>query len=96
METRKAQVGELEAQLRQWDARLYELAGMADEASAEAKVGLRQRIDELKAQHRVLQARLLALRVPVGVRSDSFWASVRLERVRRHIQESDERGETSA
>jgi hypothetical protein len=95
METVKAQVGRAAAQLKQWDVKLYELAAKVDEASAEATVGYRRRLDDLKAEHRMLQARLLELRGPDSVRLDMFWAGARLELVRRRLQETGEPAETS-
>jgi hypothetical protein len=94
MRSVKAQLGKLEEQLKQWDAELHELAGEVDEASAEAKIGYRKRVDELGTQHQMLRARLAELEAPGSVRPDRFWASVRWKRVRRHLQETEAPPET--
>jgi hypothetical protein len=51
MGTAKAEAERAAAQLDQWDAKLYELAARVDEAGAEATVGYRRRIADLKAEH---------------------------------------------
>ncbi|MBN1606493.1 MAG: hypothetical protein JW940_07655 [Polyangiaceae bacterium] len=93
METVK-EVRRVAAQLKQWDAKLYELAAKVDEADAEATVGYRRRVVDLKAEHRMLRARLLELKGPDSVRLDTFWAGMRLELVRRRLQEADALAET--
>ena len=58
MEKQKAHVGKVEAQLRQWGAKLDDLVAKAEEAGTEAKIEYRKRIDDLKAKHQVAQAKL--------------------------------------
>ena len=95
MGTAKAEAERAAAQLDQWDAKLYELAARVDEAGAEATVGYRRRIADLKAEHRTLRASLLELKGPDSVRLDTFWAGMRLELVRRRLQEADALAVTS-
>jgi chromosome segregation ATPase len=62
MKKQKAQVGKVEAQLRQWGARIDELITKAEKAGEEAKIDYRKHIDELKAKHESAQARLEELK----------------------------------
>lgn len=58
METMEDHVGEMEAQLSQWGAKLDELVAKADLTAAQARLDHRVRIDELKAKYRLAQAKL--------------------------------------
>jgi hypothetical protein len=79
MDAAEAEAEGVAAQLEQWDAKLYELAAEVDAAGAEATAGYRRRIVGLKAELRMLRARLLELKDPGSVRLDTFWAGMRLE-----------------
>lgn len=51
-------VGKMEAQLREWGAKIDELATKAEKAGAEVKADYRQRLEELKVKRATAQARL--------------------------------------
>jgi peptidoglycan hydrolase CwlO-like protein len=58
MEKTEDKVGKLEAQLKQWGARLDELVAKADRAGTAARIDNRKRIDDLKAKVHAAQAKL--------------------------------------
>ena len=58
METMEAQVGKMETQLKQWGAKLDHLVARAGVAGADAKIDYRKGLDDLKAKHKVVQAKL--------------------------------------
>ena len=74
--TMAAKLGELETQLKQWAAKLDELAAKADTVSADAKADYRKRINDLKVRHRVAQARLEELRTAGTGAWDKLMAGV--------------------
>ena len=57
MERVEGHVGKMEAQLKQWGAKLDELVARAEEVSAEAKIERRKRIEDLKAKYQAAQSR---------------------------------------
>lgn len=62
METVKAHVGKLEAELRSWGVRLDELLAKADAAGTEAKIDYRKRLDDLKQKYAAAEARFAELK----------------------------------
>jgi len=62
METKEAHLGTMEAQLKQWGAKLDELGVIGEEAASEARVHYRKGVDELKAKHLAAQIKLDELR----------------------------------
>ena len=62
MEMWEGRVGEMQAQLGRWAAKLDELVGKADQVGAEAKTDYRKRIADLRTRHRAAQAKLDELR----------------------------------
>lgn len=58
MEGTEANVGTMEAQLKQWGARLDGLIAKAAGAGADVKADYRKRVDDLKAKCQGAQARL--------------------------------------
>ena len=62
MEGPEGHVGKMEAQLRQWGAKLDELVAKAEKAGAAVKIDQRKRIDDLKAKYRVAQSKLCELK----------------------------------
>jgi hypothetical protein len=58
MKVEEANVGKMETQLQQWGAKLDELVAQLEEAGTEAKLDYRERIDALKAKHRLAQSQL--------------------------------------
>jgi peptidoglycan hydrolase CwlO-like protein len=57
MQLFEAKLGKLEAQLKQWGAKLDDLVAKAEETGAEVKVDYRKHIDELKSQHKAAQVK---------------------------------------
>ena len=62
METVEGRVGKMEAELRQWGARLDNLLAMAEVAGTAAGIDQRQRLDDLKAKYDAAEARLIELK----------------------------------
>ena len=62
MEATEGHVGKMEAELRQWGAKLDELVAKAEKAGAEVKIDQRRRIDDLKAKYQVAQSKLCELK----------------------------------
>jgi len=58
MGLKEAYQEKLEAQLKEWSAKLNELKAKADKATAGAKVKMYQEIDDLKAKKEVAQQKL--------------------------------------
>jgi hypothetical protein len=54
----EANVGKMETQLQQWGAKLDELVAQAEAAGTEAKLDYRERINALKAKHRLARSQL--------------------------------------
>jgi hypothetical protein len=75
METREAHVGKMEAQLKQWGAKLDELAAKAEEVGAGTKLDYRKRIDDLRAKHEAAHARLHELKTAGSARWEALKAS---------------------
>ena len=76
MEKQKAHVGKVEAQLRQWGAKLDELVAKAEKAGTEAKIDYRKHIDDLKAKHQVAQAKLDELKTAGSEKWEIFKTGV--------------------
>lgn len=54
----KAQLGKMEAQMKQWGAKLDEFVVKAGEVGAEAKGDYQYLVDDLKAKYQIAQAKL--------------------------------------
>jgi hypothetical protein len=76
METVKAHVGKMEAELKQWGARLDELLAKADAAGTEAKIGYRKRLDDLREKYVTAEKRLAALKAAGSDKWDTFKGGV--------------------
>jgi len=76
MKTKKAHVGKIESQLKRWGAKLDELVAKAGEAGAEIKVEYQQHLDDLKAKHSVVQAKLAALKTASGAEWETIKAGL--------------------
>ncbi len=61
MERREAYQQKIEAQFREWDAKLDVLEATADKAKAEARIEYQKKIEELKAKKEELSATLREL-----------------------------------
>jgi hypothetical protein len=62
MEGTEGHVGKMEAELRQWGAKLDGLVAKAEKAGAAVKIDQRKRIDDLKAKYQVAQSKLCELK----------------------------------
>jgi hypothetical protein len=62
METENADVGKMEAELRQWGARLDNMRAMADLVGTAARIDYRQRLDEAREKHAAAEAKLAELK----------------------------------
>jgi hypothetical protein len=58
MEGTEGHVGKMEAELRQWGAKLDELVAKVEKAGADVKIEQRKRLDDLKAKYQVAQAKV--------------------------------------
>ena len=62
METADADLGKMEAELRQWGTRLDNLLAMADLVGTAAGIDRRERLDDLKKKYDAAEAKLAALK----------------------------------
>jgi hypothetical protein len=76
MKTKHAHVGKMEKQLKRWGAQLDDLVAKAGAAGAEIKADYRVHLDDLKAKHKVLNAKLAELKAASGAEWESFKAGV--------------------
>ena len=76
MEKMEPHVGKMEAQLRQWGAKLDELLATAEAAGTEAKADYRKHIDELRAKHQAAQAKLDELKAAGSDKWETLKAGV--------------------
>jgi hypothetical protein len=76
METVEAHVGRMEAELKQWGARLDKLLTKVDAAGAGAKVDYRKRLDDLKEKYIVAEARFADLKAAGSAKWDTFKGGV--------------------
>lgn len=58
MDAREANVGRMEAQLKEWGAKLDGLVAKADSAGTEADIDYRKRVDDLKAKYQAAHSKL--------------------------------------
>ena len=76
MKTKKAHVGKIESRLKHWGAKLDELAAKAGEAGTGIRIDTREHLADLRAKHRVVQAKLSELKAASGAEWESFKAGV--------------------
>jgi hypothetical protein len=76
METVEAHVGKMEAELRQWGARLENLLAMADVAGSAARLDRRQRLDDLKDKYDAAEAKLAELKTAGSGKWEIFQSDV--------------------
>jgi hypothetical protein len=62
METAGADLGKMEAELRQWGTRLDNLLAMADVVGSAAGIDRRERLEDLKKKYDAAEAKLAALK----------------------------------
>lgn len=73
MENKEAYREKLEAQLREWSAKIDLLKAKADQAEADAKIDYKNRIEDIRHRKEVLQAKLKELQKA----SDAAWKDVK-------------------
>jgi hypothetical protein len=61
METVDADVGKLQAELRQWGTRLDNLLAMAEVVGTAVRIDRRQRLDDLRKKYEAAEAKLAEL-----------------------------------
>ena len=76
METVEAHVGKMEAELKQWGARLDKLLAKVDAAGTGAKVDYRKRLGDLKEKYIVAEARFAELKAAGSAKWDTFKGGV--------------------
>jgi hypothetical protein len=76
METRDADVGKMETQLKEWGTKLDELLAKADAAGTKADTVYRKRIDNLKAKYQVAHSKLDELKSAGNAKWDTFGTGV--------------------
>jgi F0F1-type ATP synthase epsilon subunit len=73
MENKQAYREKLEAQMREWSAKIDVLKAKADQAEAEAKIEYRNRIEDLRQKKEALKAKLSELQNA----SDAAWKDIK-------------------
>ena len=73
MENKEAYRDKLEAQMREWSAKIDLLKARADQAEAEAKIEYNKRIEDLRQKKEALKAKLDELRNA----SDAAWQDIK-------------------
>jgi len=73
MENKEAYRDKLEAQMREWSAKIDLLKARADQAEAEAKIEYNKRIEDLRQKKEALQTKLSELQNA----SDAAWQDIK-------------------
>lgn len=73
-EKRKAYREKLEAQLREWNAKIEELSAKADKAKAQGKVEFLEQMEKLKGRRTELESKLREVKGASGEAWKSLWA----------------------
>jgi chromosome segregation ATPase len=76
METVEAHVQKMEAELKQWGARLEKLMTEAHATSADAKVDYRKRLDDLKQKYAAAEKRFTELKAAGSGKWEIFQGGV--------------------
>ncbi len=74
METKEAYKEKIEAQLREWGAKIEELRSKADQAKADAKIEYMKQVEELRKKRELAQGKLEELRSA----SDEAWDAIKV------------------
>jgi len=62
MDPENADIGRMEAELRQWSARLYNLLAMADLVGRGTRIDYRERLDDARKKYDAAEAKLAELK----------------------------------
>ena len=73
MDSKEAYREKLEAQMREWSAKIDLLKARADQAEAEAKIEYRNRIEDIRQRKEALQAKFRELENA----SDAAWKDIK-------------------
>jgi hypothetical protein len=73
MENKEAYRKKLEAQMREWSAKVDLLKARADQAEADAKIEYRNRLEDVRQKKEALQAKLSELQKT----SDAAWKDIK-------------------
>jgi hypothetical protein len=76
METADADLGTLEAELRQWGTRLDNLLAMANLVATTARIDHRERLDNLKEKYNAAEAKLAELKAAGSGKREVFKGDV--------------------
>jgi chromosome segregation ATPase len=76
MKFARENIGKLESQLKDWEAKLDVLVAKAEVVRAEAKSDYREHIDELKTKHRLAKAKLEELKAEGNDKWDTLKSGV--------------------
>ena len=68
----EAKVGKMEAELRQWGAKLDRLVTKAEAAGTEVKIDYRRGVDDLKSKYKVAQAKFDKFKAAGGAKWGIF------------------------
>jgi thiamine monophosphate kinase len=76
MENSQEHMGKLEAQLKQWGARLDQVVAKAEKVGMEVNAEKRKRLDELKAKYQAAQSKLGEFKAAGGEKWETFKTGV--------------------
>jgi hypothetical protein len=76
METVEAHVGKMEAELKQWGARLDNLQAMADIAGTAARIDYRQRLENLREKYLTAEKRFAELKAAGNAKWETLQGAV--------------------
>jgi multidrug resistance efflux pump len=76
MDTENADVGKMEAELRQWSARLDNLLAMTDLVGTGTRIDYRQRLDDAREKYDAAEAKLAELKAAGSSKWEVFQGGV--------------------
>ena len=76
MKTENPDVGKMEAELRQWGARLDNLLAMADLVGTAARIDYRQRLDDAREKYDAAEAKLAEMKAAGRGKWETFAGDV--------------------
>jgi hypothetical protein len=76
MEIIEANVGKMEAELKQWGAKLDKLVAKVEAAGSEAKVDYRKGVEDLKTKYRLTQSKFAEFKTAGGAKWEIFKSGV--------------------
>ena len=76
MQTVEVDVGNMEAELMRWSAKLEELRAKAPAAASEAKFDYRKRVDDMREKYEAAEQKLRELKAADSAQRDTFRGGV--------------------